>query len=165
MSPQLLPLPHSEWVQEQVQEHSSLALERKRQISLKHQHNYLTKVPYPSTQLHYYPSHSAPRSVSISSMATPTEEQLMHQSVVEYELSVENPLHPDKYRSQNYFITLNEICRRFPIMQADNFEGFLKLYKARQVTTPTNAGCDSLLTKCRWWSSTLIQALKTRDSS
>ncbi|SCO11013.1 related to ATP dependent RNA helicase [Fusarium fujikuroi] len=66
-------------------------------------------------------------------MAPPTEEQLLHQSVVQYEVAKYNPLLPGENRSDSYLPTLNEQCRRSPIMQTENFDRFLKLYKARQV--------------------------------
>lgn len=156
MSPQLLPLPHSEW----VGAGAGAQLTRAQEANLSRTS---TQLP---TQLPYYPSHSAPRSASISSMAPPTEEQLMLQSVLEYEVAEKNPLRPGENRSDSYLQTLSEQYRRLPIMQTENFHRFLKLYKANQVTTPTNAlGCDSLLIKCRWWSLPLIQALMTRHSS
>jgi len=153
VSPQLLPLPHSEWVGTGAGVRVQLTRTRTRaqEANLSQTSTQsITLLSYPSTQLHYYPSNSAPRSISISSIETPTEEELRYLSVVEqHEVSDENPLLRGKNRSDNYWKTLWEQSCRFPIMQAENFDTFLKLYNARQVTTPTNAGCDSLLASPR----------------
>ncbi|KAG4267249.1 hypothetical protein FPRO04_04861 [Fusarium proliferatum] len=76
-------------------------------------------------------------------MAPPTEEQLMLQSVLEYEVAEKNPLRPGEKRSDSYLQTLSEQYRRLPIMQTENFHRFLKLYKANQVVVfASDTGSD-----------------------
>ncbi|CVL11304.1 related to ATP dependent RNA helicase [Fusarium proliferatum] len=76
-------------------------------------------------------------------MAPLTEEQLMLQSVLEYEVAEKNPLRPGENRSDSYLQTLSEQYRRLPIMQTENFHRFLKLYKANQVVVfASDTGSD-----------------------